>query len=65
MNGLVGAWTDLRRGGGMVMMIWWVQLTQTEEFVDGAFQGNLGEVLIRCNNVLYIRGAPEEAADMS
>lgn len=24
------------------------------------FAGNLGEVLIRCNNVLFIRGAEEE-----
>lgn len=24
------------------------------------FPGNLGEVLIRCNNVLYVRGAEEE-----
>lgn len=24
------------------------------------FSGNLGEVLIRCNNVLYVRGAEEE-----
>ena len=32
-----------------------LQLANTEEFVDGAFAGNLGEVLIRCNNVLYIR----------
>ena len=31
------------------------QLANTEEFIDGAFAGNLGEVLIRCNNVLYIR----------
>ena len=23
-------------------------------------KGNLGEVLIRCNNVLYLRGVPEE-----
>lgn len=28
-------------------------------FIDG-FLGNLGEVLIRCNNVLFIRGAEEE-----
>ena len=27
----------------------------TEEYEDGALTGNLGEVLIRCNNVLYIR----------
>eukprot|EP00602_Paraphysomonas_sp_CaronLab_P009753 CAMPEP_0185024410 /NCGR_PEP_ID=MMETSP1103-20130426/7469_1 /TAXON_ID=36769 /ORGANISM="Paraphysomonas bandaiensis, Strain Caron Lab Isolate" /LENGTH=78 /DNA_ID=CAMNT_0027557369 /DNA_START=43 /DNA_END=279 /DNA_ORIENTATION=+ len=32
-----------------------LQLAQTEEFIDGAFAGNLGEVLIRCNNVLYMR----------
>jgi small nuclear ribonucleoprotein F len=36
-----------------------VQLANTEEFVDGQFTGNLGEVLIRCNNVLYMRGAVE------
>jgi len=34
-----------------------LQLANTEEFVDGQFTGNLGEVLIRCNNVLYMRGA--------
>jgi small nuclear ribonucleoprotein F len=39
-----------------------LQLASTEEYIDGAFTGNLGEVLIRCNNVLYLRGAPEEAA---
>eukprot|EP01111_Echinosteliopsis_oligospora_P001181 TRINITY_DN1166_c0_g1_i1.p1 TRINITY_DN1166_c0_g1~~TRINITY_DN1166_c0_g1_i1.p1 ORF type:complete len:100 (-),score=28.53 TRINITY_DN1166_c0_g1_i1:75-335(-) len=37
-----------------------LQLAATEEFIDGSFQGNLGEVLIRCNNVLYIRRAPED-----
>ena len=36
------------------------QIANTEEYVNGAFAGNLGEVLIRCNNVLYIRGVPEE-----
>ena len=35
-----------------------VQLANTEEFVDGQFNGNIGEVLIRCNNILYIRAAP-------
>jgi len=34
-----------------------LQLANTEEFLEGNFAGNLGEVLIRCNNVLYIRGA--------
>ena len=38
------------------------QLASTEEWIDGNFSGQLGEVLIRCNNVLYIRGVPEEDA---
>lgn len=37
-----------------------LQLASTEEYIDGQFTGNLGEVLIRCNNVMYLRGAPEE-----
>ena len=36
-----------------------LQLTNREEFVDGQLTGNLGEVLIRCNNVLYMRAAPD------
>jgi len=36
-----------------------LQLANTEEYIDSNFKGNLGEVLIRCNNVLYIRGVPE------
>lgn len=40
-----------------------LQLTQCEEFVDGQFAGFLGEVLIRCNNVLYIQAAPKEEDD--
>lgn len=35
-----------------------LQLTDTQEFMDGQFAGALGEVLIRCNNVLYIKQAP-------
>mmetsp|Transcript_61305 Transcript_61305/g.150866 ORF Transcript_61305/g.150866 Transcript_61305/m.150866 type:complete len:81 (+) Transcript_61305:77-319(+) len=37
-----------------------LQLVNTEEYIDNTCQGNLGEVLIRCNNVLYVRKAPEE-----
>merc|ERR1712083_1258536 len=37
-----------------------LQLASTEEYIDGEFVGGLGEVLIRCNNVLYLRGVPEE-----
>jgi len=34
-----------------------IQLTNTEEFVDHKSTGSLGQVLIRCNNVLWIQGA--------
>ena len=34
-----------------------LQLVRTEEYINGEFAGMLGEVLIRCNNVLYIRAA--------
>lgn len=37
-----------------------LQLANTEEYVDGQSTGTLGEVLIRCNNVLWLRGAPDE-----
>ncbi|PRP89406.1 ornithine cyclodeaminase [Planoprotostelium fungivorum] len=37
-----------------------LQLANTEEIIEGKPPGNLGEVLIRCNNVLYIRGVEEE-----
>jgi small nuclear ribonucleoprotein F len=30
-------------------------LAETEEYIDGELAGSLGEVLIRCNNVLYVR----------
>jgi small nuclear ribonucleoprotein F len=39
-----------------------LQLASTEEYIDGKFAGNLGEVLIRCNNVLYLKAA-DEAGD--
>jgi small nuclear ribonucleoprotein F len=34
-----------------------LQLADCEEFVEGELAGSLGEVLIRCNNVLYMRAA--------
>lgn len=37
-----------------------LQLASTEEWINEKFAGNLGEVLIRCNNVLYIRAQEEE-----
>jgi small nuclear ribonucleoprotein F len=41
-----------------------MQLANTEEYIDGALTGNLGEALIRCNNVLYVRGIDEADEDM-
>eukprot|EP00435_Cladocopium_sp_Y103_P028880 s380_g7.t1 len=41
-----------------------LQILNTEEWVEGSFRGNLGEVFIRCNNVLYIRGMADEESDM-
>lgn len=37
-----------------------LQLASTEEWIDDKMAGNLGEVLIRCNNVMYVRGVKEE-----
>ncbi|KAF2428824.1 small nuclear ribonucleoprotein SmF [Tothia fuscella] len=31
-----------------------IQMRNTEEFIDGKSTGTLGEVLIRCNNVLWM-----------
>ena len=41
-----------------------LQLANTEEFIDGSPTGNLGEVLVRCNNVLYIRWVQTAAVKM-
>ncbi len=38
-----------------------VQLTNSEELIDGVKKGNdLGDILIRCNNILYIREIVED-----
>ncbi|CDJ66634.1 small nuclear ribonucleoprotein F, putative [Eimeria necatrix] len=37
-----------------------LQLQNSEEWVEGNFKGSLGEVLIRCNNVLYVRQVQAE-----
>ena len=40
-----------------------LQLGDTEEIgADGISKGTLGEVLIRCNNVLYVRAVQPEAS---
>merc|ERR1712042_97242 len=40
-----------------------LQLANSEEYIDGTFTGNSGEILIRCNNVLYVRGVEEAGGD--
>ncbi|KAH6847971.1 hypothetical protein B0I37DRAFT_310087 [Chaetomium sp. MPI-CAGE-AT-0009] len=37
-----------------------IQLSNTEEFIDRKFTGALGQVLIRCNNVLYVKAATDK-----
>lgn len=37
-----------------------IQLANTEEIIDGHSTGALGEILIRCNNVLYIKECPQD-----
>ena len=32
-------------------------LANTEEYTNGVMSGMIGEVLIRCNNVLYVKDA--------
>ena len=40
-----------------------LQLVNTEEFIDGELAGFLGEVLVRCNNVLYIKASENQGED--
>ena len=34
-----------------------LQIADTQEWINGVCRGNIGETLIRCNNVLYIKDA--------
>ncbi|CAJ0952958.1 unnamed protein product, partial [Mesorhabditis belari] len=36
-----------------------VQMANAEEYIEGTNTGALGEMLIRCNNILYIGGAED------
>jgi small nuclear ribonucleoprotein F len=40
-----------------------LQLLNTEEFIDGELAGFLGEVLVRCNNVLYIKASENQGEE--
>jgi len=68
LNGLTGKTVMVKLKWGMEYKGYLVavdgymnmQLDKSEEYIDGTFTGNLGEILIRCNNVLYIRGVEDE-----
>ena len=32
-----------------------LQLRETEEIINGQSKGSLGEILIRCNNILFVK----------
>ncbi|KAK6955553.1 hypothetical protein Daesc_003193 [Daldinia eschscholtzii] len=34
-----------------------IQLTNAQEYIDQKFTSDLGQILIRCNNVLWIKAA--------
>ena len=36
-----------------------IQLSNAQEFIDAKFTSDLGQILIRCNNVLWIKGADQ------
>ncbi|KAK3691800.1 hypothetical protein LTR37_018399 [Vermiconidia calcicola] len=40
-----------------------IQLSNAEEFVDGKSTGSLGQVLIRCNNVLWVSARNKDKAN--
>jgi small nuclear ribonucleoprotein F len=37
-----------------------LEMVNTEEFESGNYQGALGEVFVRCNNILYVRELTDE-----
>lgn len=39
----------------LLVLIDLLKLANAEEIVNGEKKGELGEILIRCNNILYIR----------
>ncbi|EHA47614.1 hypothetical protein MCOR27_000660 [Pyricularia oryzae] len=34
-----------------------IQLSNAQEYIDQKLEGDLGQILIRCNNVLWVRSA--------
>ncbi|XP_060092382.1 small nuclear ribonucleoprotein F-like [Heteronotia binoei] len=50
--------------GYLVSVDGYMNAQLAEEYIDGPLSGPLGDVLIRGNNVLYIRGVEEEEEDI-
>jgi small nuclear ribonucleoprotein F len=40
-----------------------IQLANAQEFIDGKFTSDVGQILIRCNNVLWIKAANQTESD--
>lgn len=39
------------------------QMSETEEWINEELAGELGDVMIRCNNVLYVRDPSKDTAN--
>ncbi|TPX12415.1 uncharacterized protein E0L32_006827 [Thyridium curvatum] len=55
-------WNDTDYRGRLVSVDSYMnlQLAGAEEYIDNKQTGSLGSILIRCNNVLWIRGIDED-----
>ncbi|KAI0007528.1 LSM domain-containing protein [Xylariaceae sp. FL0662B] len=54
-------WGDTEYRGKLVSIDSYmnIQLTNAQEYIDQKFTSDLGQILIRCNNVLWIKGADQ------
>ncbi|KAI1084651.1 LSM domain-containing protein [Whalleya microplaca] len=59
-------WGDTEYRGKLVSIDSYmnIQLTNAQEYIDQKFTSDLGQILIRCNNVLWIKGADGENGDV-
>ena len=59
-------WGDTEYHGTLVSVDSYMnaQMRDTKEYQNGKFSGNLGEVLFRCNNILWFRAGGDGDAEM-
>lgn len=71
LHGLIGQqtvvrlkWGDTEYRGRLASVDTYMnlQLDEADEYVGGEHSGKLGDVFIRCNNVLWVGPAPDAAA---